>query len=81
MYKEERHRSFLPIGTHSLEITRRGIGLFAAVALPGDDEEGSDKGSNGDADDDALLGEHCAGSGAVSLDIPLSNVLVRKKVS
>ena len=40
---------------------RGGIGPFAAAAvLPGDDEEGTENGSNGDADDDAVLGEHCA---------------------
>ena len=53
----------MSIRTYFLEMTKRGgIGPFAAAAaLPGDDEEGTENGSNGDADDDAVLGEHCAG--------------------
>ena len=42
-------------------MTKRNAGPFAAAVLPGDDEEGADKGSNGDADDNVVLGEHCAG--------------------
>ena len=63
-YDEERHGSFLSIGTYSLEMTKRGgVGPFAAAAatLPGDDEEGSDNGSNTDAADNVVLSEHSAG--------------------